>query len=101
MSFLLLLLSTAVTATTSTTTFTTTTANEIITITMISITVLQLFIYLFTCTAYPVRDRRFMAALYRGEEVTVHNIGISLFLSRNAWVLLSPPIESGETRPKA
>ena len=27
------------------------------------------------------------------EEVTVHNIGISLLLSISVWVLLSPPIE--------
>ena len=35
-----------------------------------------------------------MAALYRGEEVTVHNTSISLLLSiTSVWVLLSPPIE--------
>ena len=32
-------------------------------------------------------------AFFVGEEVTVHNTGISLLLSTSALVLLSPPIE--------
>ena len=32
-----------------------------------------------------------------GEEVTVHNTGISLLLSTSVWVLLGPPIERRET----
>ena len=46
-----------------------------------------------------LRNRRFMAALYRGEEVTDRNTGISLLLSIGVWVRLSPTIERRETRP--
>ena len=40
-------------------------------------------------------------APFVGEEVTVHNTGISLLLSTSVWVLLSSPIERRETRPTA
>ena len=33
-------------------------------------------------------------------QLTVHNTGISLLLSTSVWVLLSPPIERRETRPR-
>ena len=49
-----------------------------------------------TATGFPNYSRPFVV-----EEVTVHNTGISLFLSTSVWVLLSPPIESRETRPTA
>ena len=49
-----------------------------------------------TATGFPNYSRPFVA-----EEVTVHNTGISLLLSTSVWVLLSPPIESRETRPMA
>ena len=38
-------------------------------------------------------------ASFLGEEVTIHNTGISLLLSASVWVLLSPPIEHRETLP--
>ena len=40
-------------------------------------------------------------APFVGEEVTVHNTGISLLLSISVWVLLSSTIEGRETRPTA
>ena len=49
-----------------------------------------------TATGFPNYSRPFVV-----EEVTVHNTGISLVLSTSVWVLLSPPIESRETRPTA
>ena len=60
------------------------------------------FIKLFPCrerdtaTGFPNYSRPSV-----GEEVTVHNTGISLLLSTSVWVLLSPPIERRETRPTA
>ena len=33
--------------------------------------------------------------------ITGHNIGKSLLLSTNVWILFSPPIERPETRPTA
>ena len=47
-----------------------------------------------TATGFPNYNRPFV-----GEEVTVHNTGISLLLSTSVWVLSSPPIERRETRP--
>ena len=45
-------------------------------------------------TGFPNYSRPFV-----GEEVTVHNTGISLLLLTSVWVLLSPPIECRESRP--
>ena len=57
-----------------------------------------IFLILFTCTAYPSRLQD-LRLPFTGEEVTVHNTGISRFLSISVWVLLSPTIWSRETRP--
>ena len=69
----------------------------------VAITSRSFFIYLaFPCretdtaTGFPNYSRPFVV-----EEATVHNTGISLHLSTSVWVLLSPPIESRETRPTA
>ena len=40
-------------------------------------------------------------APFVGEEVTVHNTGISILLSTNAWFLLSTPMERRESRKTA
>ena len=50
-----------------------------------------LFIYI--AVQPTLHDRRFMAALCGGEEVTVHSTGISLLLSTSVRVLSSLPIE--------
>ena len=58
-----------------------------------------LFIYLYSL---PFETEDLWPALYRGQEVTDHNTGISLLLSISVWVLLSPiMIERRETRPTA
>ena len=63
--------------------------------------------YLFIYLAFPCRERDTATGFpnysrpFVVEEVTVHDTGISLLLSTSVWVLLSPSIESRETRPTA
>ena len=57
-----------------------------------------LFIYLYSLS-FETED--LWLPLYRGEEVTDHNTGISLLLSISVWVLLNPLIERRETRTTA
>ena len=76
-------------------------------ITVVMIMFEELFIYLFIYLAFPCWERDTATGFpnycrpFVVEEVTVHNTGISLLLSTSVWVLLSPPIESRETRPTA